>query len=332
MTKFLLINSTSINCKISTCSPNKYSLKSLKNYRLLNPYSFYDEYSKQNFIQGHTSEIKQNVHLNITGFILEYYGKDEIDYDLLFKYLFSFLNYLRFESKQVSIHPSVGIYAVTTVDKIIETRGAIDKISQMAIKTTHYKTMVTWANVIDADVKLFKQLALPVYEEMLLEAFNSYALNEYNKVLLFSTIAIESLLAQSYDGIYEKEKKKLNHNRKLRMVKYNTSTIKDPIWKTLMDRTDFKKLLHEAPLYLFNKSILLENEILYNNLIKLYNTRNKIVHWGAPIFHDPDKLIPLDSQGADLSIKMAIDVFNWVGIHNYNYILEKGFTMLNEAE
>ncbi len=125
-------------------------------------------------------------------------------------------------------------------------------------------------------------MEIPVYEEMLLEAHKAHFENEYNKAILFSVIATEALLANTYDKIYAKEKLKNNKNKNLRLIQNPNGTFKDPVLNILLDRTEFKKLLHEIPLYLMRKSMLLEKENIYKNSLKMYNTRNKIVHWGAP--------------------------------------------------
>jgi hypothetical protein len=133
--------------------------------------------------------------------------------------------------------------------------------------------MVTWRDVMSTDKRICLKKDIPVYEEMLLEAYKANLDHEYNKTILFSIIAVESLLAHTFDKQYELEKNKRNYRKGMRIIENNDGSRKDPILKSLLtDRTDFKKLLHEIPLYLLKRSILIENQILYNNLLKLYNT------------------------------------------------------------
>ena len=112
------------------------------------------------------------------------------------------------------------------------------------------------------------------------------------------------------------------------MISNHDGSTQDPIIKLLLDRTDFRKLLHEITLYLLNKSILIEKESVYQNLMKLYRTRNKIVHWGAPIDDDPTRLVTINSQEAYLAIEMAFEVFNWIGITRFNPLLNTSFTII----
>lgn len=331
---FPVVQMSGITWNIHEEAPAKYNFKFLPDYRFINPYKFSKAYKSLNLLRSSPNFINQSCQMYTTGIILEYIGLDEKPpFELIFEKLSLFLKYLRFESRQTSISPSAGISSIH-FEKQLEKGLANDikSISIMAMNPRNFHTMVKWSDVIKADYKLTKKTDLPVFEEMLLEAYASWGNQEYNKVLLFSTIAIESLLAHSYDKIYEQERSRSKPRSTLRMAKGAMGHTKDPIWKALMDRTDFKKLLHEAPLYLINKSILLENENLYRDLIKLYNTRNKIVHWGAPIAHSPDHLIELNSKGAFAALKMAIAIFNWIGINDYNFMLENKFVTLKDSE
>jgi len=331
--RFAIIQISGINWNIHEDAPEKYKLKFLPDFRFVNPYKFSKAYKNLMLLRNNPILINRSCQLHTSGLILEYVGKDaKPQFESIFEKISQFLKYLRFESRQTSINPSAGIYSIHFEGQL--EKGLADDINQvdmMATHPRHYLTMVKWINVVNADQKLSKEINLPVFEEMLLEAYSSWGNHEYNKVLLFSTIATESLLAHTYDKIYEIEKTKARPKNTLRMAKGAMGHVKDPIWKALMDRTDFKKLLHEAPLYLINKSILLENEALYKDLIKLYNTRNKIVHLGAPVVHSPDHFIELNSKGAFAALKMAIAVFNWVGNFDYDFMVEEKFISLKEA-
>gem|GEM_PF-4656223 len=57
----------------------------------------------------------------------------------------------------------------------------------------------------------------------------------------------------------------------------------------------------------------------------MYTTRNKIVHWGAPIENTPNKFIPVNLEGSKISISTAIEVFNWIGITRFNNLLTTKF-------
>lgn len=331
---FPIIQISGITWNIHEEAPAKYNFKFLPDYRFISPYKFSKAYKSLNLLRSAPILINQSCQMYTTGIILEYIGSDaKPPFESIFEKLSLFLKYLRFESKQTTISPSAGIFSIHFEKKLKKGLASdIGSVPMMSMNPRSFYTMVKWSDVVNADHKLNKKIDLPVFEEMLLEAYSSWGNHEYNKVLLFATIAIESLLAHSYDKIYEKERSRSKPRSSLRMAKGAMGHTKDPIWKALMDRTDFKKLLHEAPLYLINKSILLENETLYKDLVKLYNTRNKIVHWGAPIAHSPDHLIELNSTGAFAALKMAIAVFNWIGIDDYNFMLENKFVDLKELD
>jgi hypothetical protein len=69
-----------------------------------------------------------------------------------------------------------------------------------------------------------------------------------------------------------------------------------------------------------NRSIYLENQKLYHNLLRLYRTRNKIVHLGAPINEDPNERISINEEGANLAFDIALDTFHWAGIKRFQIL------------
>ncbi|MES2810218.1 MAG: hypothetical protein V4619_16415 [Bacteroidota bacterium] len=327
MLKYLDVDSGYISWKIDLDFPEKILLKSIKGHYILNPYKFSNAYFASGFIIGTPTLLGKNCHITTKGLLLAYESQNEITAAVLYDQLTELLRYIRFESKQVEIQPFSAISSIgwgTAIEKGIRD---IPKVLTMGIRSTYYHKMVTINHLTEADRNIFRKKTIPVFEEILLDAYNASIYNEYNKVLLFSAIAVESLLGNTYHRIYERKRRLKKGNADLRIKTFNGTT-KDPVWEYLAERTDFKKLLHTAPLYLINRSILLEDESLYRRLIKLYNTRNKIVHWGAPLVHNEDQLLPLNSDGASQSLDIAISVFNWLGIDRYNFIREKGFVKL----
>jgi hypothetical protein len=56
-----------------------------------------------------------------------------------------------------------------------------------------------------------------------------------------------------------------------------------------------------------------------------YNTRNKIVHWGASVEIDKDKMIEVSQDGAKIALKSALSVFMWLQINRYDRLIEVKF-------
>lgn len=329
MIQYLAIQGPRIRWRINADSPDICKLKSLDVYYLINPYQFSIEYKDKNLLIGeHHSLINGDCLIQTSGIILKTIDDVKIDYEILSNKLNDFFRYLRFESMQVDIQSNNSVFSILIHDKI--TKGVIDipKISEMFIRSDYYFSTITWDNIRNADNNLANKKEIPIYEEILLDAHKSMLENEYNQVILFSVIAIESLLAHKYSDSYEFEKSRKIKRKDLRLIKNHDETYNDPILKSLLNGTDFKKLLHEIPLYLYKKSILCDNQSLYNNLLKLYTTRNKIVHWGGPLEIDNSKMFDVNEESAKIAIKSANEVFNWIGINRYDKLLKKKFVTI----
>lgn len=332
MTRYLAISGPRIRWRINQNDPGTYKLTSLDNFTFINPYKFSKEYQRQKLLIGtrHTV-INGECHSYTTGIILRTTNIKREDYEKLFLELSDFFRHLRYYSMQVEIQSNKSVSSITTYEKI--TKGVVnfDKPTKMTMAGDYYFRSVTWGTIKNADKNLSKKREIPVYEEMLLEAKKGMIDHEYNKVILFSVIAVESLLAHTYYNAYEKEKKRKQKRKDLRIIKNHDGNFKDPILKSLLEGTDFKKLLHEIPLYLYKKSILTENQLLYSNILKLYMTRNKIVHWGAPLEFGDSKMFNINEASAEIALKSAVDVFNWIGINRYNELLKSKFVSLESG-
>jgi hypothetical protein len=76
------------------------------------------------------------------------------------------------------------------------------------------------------------------------------------------------------------------------------SVMKDPIYEKLRGRSDFNVLIHELPLYILGRSLLKEDELLYQSAKRLYLTRNKLAHLGGLPENEASPLYAIDSKGA----------------------------------
>jgi hypothetical protein len=317
---FIIIHTSRLGWKIKEKSSSKLILKSSSKYSLLNPYSYSKAYKELNFLSGSITKLNNQINLSTTGLIFEGSLKSESDHAAFFEYAAVLFKYLRFESMQSEIKANIAVGMLTTTDKVPKGKIKADKITTMGVYAPWYNTLITWNNLRDADSKIYRSIKLPVSEEILLDAFNALREQEFDKAILFSAIAVESLLANHFDALYESELAKVKKNRFMRIIHDKEGVSKDPIFRVLVDRTDFKKLLNEVPLYLMKRSIYIENEKLYHNLIKLYTTRNKIVHWGAPLEENESKRLSLNGKGANLAFEIALDTFSWIGHKRYEIL------------
>jgi len=90
---------------------------------------------------------------------------------------------------------------------------------------------------------------------------------------------------------------------------------KDPVYSYISEKTrnEFAPLLHELPLYLSKRSIMLEDEATCQQARLLYRARNNILHKGGLTGTD-DASLALDMEGASLGIETALAVCRWFGM------------------
>jgi hypothetical protein len=123
-----------------------------------------------------------------------------------------------------------------------------------------------------------------------------------------SEIHVSTIIENQYQTLLTKDK------LKTALLNPSTGEKKDPIFELLQEnRWQFKNKLHQHFLYLFNRSLLVENKTLYDNLISLYETRNKIVHQGYIDGPNKRKLLALDRFGSGSAIDLTISLFSWLG-------------------
>jgi hypothetical protein len=84
-----------------------------------------------------------------------------------------------------------------------------------------------------------------------------------------------------------------------------TKRPKDPVFELMRKNAKLSNLLlHELLLYLLGKSLLVEREALYANLLRVAGTRNRLAHTGGDI--------SLASGGLSNSEPDALQALRWV--------------------
>lgn len=86
------------------------------------------------------------------------------------------------------------------------------------------------------------------------------------------------------------------------------TVLADPIYEVLVAKGSFKNLLHERPLHFTGRSLLLQDERLYDGALRLYTTWNKIAPTGEPSTAACFGLTRGDARSA-LDIAAAVLVF-----------------------
>jgi hypothetical protein len=334
MSKFIVISGPRIRWKIDISSPRLLTLKSLPGYRFLNPYKWGEAYNNNHCSNGIDGTLMgKQFQVYTSGIILQKLGDDHSDSDIeyIFSNLGNLLKYLKYTANQFNLKYNGSVSSLYRSDGIRPAISAsIFKTNQMIVRGDYYNSMATWEHLKKADKLCSQSFPIPVFEDIILDAIDGKTNHEYRKAILYSTIAIESMLANKYDEDYRNLLTSNVNNKKFRKTLRNGS-MSDPIFKTLSDKTDFKRLLHEIPLYLYGKSLLMEDEQLYADTLKLYTTRNKIVHWGAPLNPNYDQMLEINETGTQLAIQIAIKLFSWMGIDKFNQLNQNKHIELKEA-
>lgn len=162
---------------------------------------------------------------------------------------------------------------------------------------------------------------VPVHGELINDAAELYLSSNYRSSIIFSAMAIESCAGYVLDCEYEsvrKTKAKSSAYRCLTIKVNNKQSVKkDPIYLALRSGTGeggshFLPLLHECPLYLQQRSLLLDDPRTYQRAHALYRTRNGLAHTGTTDA-EKDGLLPISSKGALEAMETANAVLAWFG-------------------
>jgi len=191
-------------------------------------------------------------------------------------------------------------------------------------------TAITWHRMEKAD-EILANNELPVYSILLLDAIYAIQQNDYRRAILYSALSVESLAYTKLDEKYQSFLEHGDPTGMIRVVTIRGDKKEDPIYKMMRERTHFRLLLHECPLYLEKRSLLLENEPLYQQAMKLYSTRNKIAHLGELPSDQKGDYFNLDLLGAISALECTKDIFKWFGITE-EYFISKEDDIINTDE
>jgi hypothetical protein len=182
---------------------------------------------------------------------------------------------------------------------------------------------------IESACRCGAQFRAPLFDTLFLDAISADTEGDYRKSILYSAMAVEIGAATVLDERYDSEvrQSKLAAYRTIVLPQAGGQTIqKDPIWDLLRHRSDFSSILfHEAVLYLFGRSLLVENEPLFQEVTRLRATRNKIVHLGEPPTMGTSQYLTIDRDGSAIALRCAKAVLAWLGVAEEYKLPELGF-------
>lgn len=158
-------------------------------------------------------------------------------------------------------------------------------------------TALTFA-MMRRELEQTTSLAVPTYADVLLDAIDAAQNGDYRKAILYTAIAVEVMASTVLDGeAPEGAIAGAERNDPVRVHLRRSA------------RREFRVLLHELPLYLKKRSLLVENDVLYQRLIRLHGTRNDLAHTGD--VSSTVERFSIDYDGTKLAVRTAISAFRW---------------------
>jgi hypothetical protein len=241
--------------------------------------------------------------------------EDQTQLESFIEFLYVFLEHLRCASKQADLANDFTSWDDLEVEELPEIN--IPKPTISSIKSYIVDTAITWKSIEVADNTL-RDDSLAVYTPLLLDAIKAYLDRDYRRAILYSAISVETMASVKLDEAYQSLLHEGDSKGEIRLISIpqrgGGNVVKDPIYEYLSNKADFKQLIHERPLYLLRRSLLTENEQLYRKALKLYSTRNKIVHKGDLTNNQNSSYFEISMAGAIEAIKCAAKLFEWFDI------------------
>jgi hypothetical protein len=229
-----------------------------------------------------------------------------------------FSNACRFASKQYNMPRRIVQLAPFKLeilpDLIFPRQGNEEKF----LNTYFYGAALSWGHLARVD-QLLNSCGIPVFHDILLDSFQSYDRRDYRHAILYSAMAIESMasevMGKSFQALLEAEVPSTCWRLVDLDIAGGGKVRKDPIYEYLTSRDDFGALLHERPLYLLQRSLMVEDQELYRVARELYKTRNKIVHRGGVATSESGTLQE-SQEGAEAALNCAVKIFRWFGVES----------------
>lgn len=327
---YIIYNAFRVRWQISENSSPRYSLKSIPGLYILNPFKYASAYEKYGFAElEHEFKFKDDALMDTTGLIIGYTKPLNFSQtgmaEQLVERISELFKYARLISMQYDLNYKVGGSFYAEHDKIRMGSVDLNEVDHFGMTTNHYKTHLKWSELKKADIKKFKEQAIPIYKELAIDAVEAHFEKDYRKSILFFCIACETFVSTVLSDRYEKLKLSKRHSKK--MISESGKT-KDPVLEMLLaNKWHFKFKLHEHFLYVFNRSLRIENKNLFDRVLKLYATRNKIAHEGY-IKVPKSGLLNIDNGGSEEAFDIVIELFEWLGDLSLNIFRKRSLEVI----
>jgi hypothetical protein len=251
------------------------------------------------------------------------------DIEVLFTQIPHLLADLRFLSRQATLPQTV---YMMTHGREIAVPSPTFPFAAARPQVAYRKYIADWAVSQKHIAALERRTGqpLPVAHSLLLDAVQAGVDDDYRRTLLYSAMATETAAATALDDAYAGALSETPARSTLRVRSFpeggGRQQVKDPVFAFVRERGSFAQLLNELPLYLFGRSLLLDDEPLFHAALRLYRTRNKIAHWGEP--PGDGAHLQITRQGANDALETAFRAFAWFGEEG-GYVNPLGFDLVS---
>ena len=244
------------------------------------------------------------------------------------------LGALRHFSAQTGLSTSgddLNFWEWLNLDDLPALKERTPRLSHRAIARSIIATAITREQITSA-CACGPEFRAPVYDGVFLDAIRAHSSHDYRASILYSAIALESAAALVLNFQFETVIKP-SDAREWRVITRpiggGVEIRKDPIWELLRKREDANSLLHEGALYVLGKSLLVEDEALFQLVQCVRATRNRIVHEGEPPDSTSNQYLSLDVFGSSDALNCVDAVFKWLGVGRNYHLHEYGMVELS---
>lgn len=309
--------------RLDKADPSLFSIPSLQDWKLLSPLLYGDlaepqlssfmEYAVGRYL-GHSS----CVIFVRDGSMSDSSGGEDGETERLTHSVSDLLVRLRHLTGQASLPKAENIacLGLDEIESIPQLNFPETVPAKFKMQEYLFRVSIT-AKHFDQAAQLGTTFDPPTYEVLFLDAVSAHRTGDHRTSVLYSAMSMEVAFGAVIETAYEKILNGPPDDRfrvlPLRSAGGATQS-KDPIYTRLRDRNDFAIKMHELSLYVLRKSLLAENETLFQNAKRLYKTRNSIVHAGKVDDSNEIPPFPLDRRGSYDALRTAKEAMSWLGV------------------
>lgn len=311
MNIYSIISPSGFNWIVKRSDPRKFDLPGqFEGWALLSPLcSAPDEVGGHRSIDAIDDE-RFLVLLDRVDFVVP----DNLGQDAALEQAQNLLRWLRFATGQARLGTDIAGHRMRAhVDRLacVEvTAGQSNPVHPVR----HYEFSAITFDLLSKSTKGLTGFDVPVYGEVLLDALEASFMSDDRKAILYAAISVEAMAATRVREIFDAALSAQSADLRVVNIPQNGGSVtsKDPVFDALESnaKRNFKMRLHEEPLYVMRRSMRLEQQALYDELLAVHKARNELAHGASP---NSGAGVPLDHAGARRAIDSALQAFAWFG-------------------